>query len=794
MSLLEWSGDRPDWQRDALRRIAQTGELSDADREAVRLRVRHAHGIQVDGDVTCTPLGAEHLPPGDAAVEPTILCGIGPLRNVDRLAPDQQLRFGMNGVTLIYGDNGTGKSGYARVAKKMCRARVIDKLYGNVFGPQVAPPAGAQFCFHLPGDDDPQDSDWQDGDPPPESLAQIMVLDEASARIYVDRQNEIAYLPREIEVTAHLGQCCASLGSEFERDAEEIARRYRAPFSAAYRNDTSAGRLVALLTLDSPLANLPEETALVEAGNWGDEKEAELVVVTAAIANDPSAQARDRRRIAEALASLAAEVETVACVLSDAALTTVREAIAETVTADQTALQAAEVTFAAEPLRSTGQDTWARMYGLARQFAAEAGERRNDESFAAGDPCPLCQRDLTEVEVERLARFDAFVRGAAAEAAGAARATLDRLATGIREVNLTLPDARRRALAEFEAFGDGQAVIAGLVTRYLDAALARRDTVLAGIEAGQLGEVAALPALPVESVLRQITLLQEEAVALEALPSDDQALAARGAELTDAKRLSESLDLARQRCTDLKMRRRLLECQTAVDTRLISNFATRRRRELVTPDLREKIISEIAKLDLSHIPLRFEEETDRGRNLFDVVLDTPQRAAKSRILSEGEKRALGIACFFAEVSRVPGRHGIIVDDPVSSLDHQRLQKVARRLVEEAAGGRQVIVFTHHLVFYQEILSAAAAADRPVPVIVNLIARNGDRFGVISEDDEPWIAKKVIKRVELLRQRLGEIRVNMIEAARNIADAQRTSTQTCESLGNVWLKKCCLRAS
>jgi hypothetical protein len=112
MSLLVWSEDRPDWQRDALRRIAVSGQITQADRDAIHVRLKHAHGITVEGDLTCTPLGTDHLPPDTDAIDPTLLCGIGPVLNVDRLAPDQQLRFGMNGITLVFGDNGTGKSGY----------------------------------------------------------------------------------------------------------------------------------------------------------------------------------------------------------------------------------------------------------------------------------------------------------------------------------------------------------------------------------------------------------------------------------------------------------------------------------------------------------------------------------------------------------------------------------------------------------------------------------------------------------------------------------------------------------
>ena len=61
------------------------------------------------------------------------------------------------------------------------------------------------------------------------------------------------------------------------------------------------------------------------------------------------------------------------------------------------------------------------------------------------------------------------------------------------------------------------------------------------------------------------------------------------------------------------------------------------------------------------------------RNLPDLRLGERFGARNlAAILSEGEQRALSIACFFAE-SHVAGRKSaIIFDDPVTSLDHKRL--------------------------------------------------------------------------------------------------------------------------
>jgi len=66
-------------------------------------------------------------------------------------------------------------------------------------------------------------------------------------------------------------------------------------------------------------------------------------------------------------------------------------------------------------------------------------------------------------------------------------------------------------------------------------------------------------------------------------------------------------------------------------------------------------------------------------------------------LSEGEQNAIALADFLAEISLLKDSFPIIFDDPVSSFDHIRRKKIAKRLVNESFK-RQVIIFTHDLLF------------------------------------------------------------------------------------------------
>lgn len=782
MTLLAWSEELPDWQRDALHRIAVSEQLSEEDRNAIKDRLMHSAGITIEADVAITPLSQADLPAREEVADPTVLCGIGPVRHVDKLANDQELRYGVSGITLNFGDNGAGKSGYARIAKKLCLARVVDDLQGDVFAVQRPPRAEIRFRYRLPGEEQPVRADWSDGDPRPQPLSHMMVLDTANTRTYVDGRNEITYLPREIEIVARFGRLCTALATWVDEEAASIAHRCRGLYGEAYSQTSTAGRVVRVLTTEAPLRNIPTEAAVRDAASWDNAKRDELAGLDIALAQNPAARAVSIRRIERALNALADEFAAATVALSDEAIANMVQQCVRAVQASEAAALSAHGRFHAEPIAGTGQAAWASMYRFARKFAAEGGVRPANEALEAGDVCPYCQSEIDEQTAARLRRFDDFVQSAAASEAQIAEGVLATTIEQIAALRVSNFEDVEQATGEYRDIGEPEATACREILAYSAALRDRKATVLQGLQNRALRLQDALPASPVEEIRGAATAFAVEAQNLEAQPGHSVEMIARAAELRDAYRLSQELESVLNRRADIERRQRLLGCKSGLDTRPISTEATRLRRELVTPELRTGIEDEIKELDLAGVPFRFDEASDRGRNYFDIVLDTPHGADKARVLSEGEQRALGIACFFAEMKRIRGKHGIIVDDPVSSLDHQRIRTVAKRLVAEAATGRQVIIFTHHLVFYQEVISAAAAAIPQVPVLANLISKHDGQFGIVFENDEPWIAKKVVRRIEALRARVNAIRDN---ADRGTDEYRRLAKDFYTDLRETW---------
>lgn len=138
--LMGWVAEQPDWVKDSLRRIAVAADHSveqeDADCIFDNVRAAARAGSSVH---PMTFIDASHLGGGSGETRRTVLAQLGPVQNIDRLAGGQKLRMAAVGITLVYGENGSGKSGYTRIAKRLCRSLTADQLRGNIFDTSGGP-------------------------------------------------------------------------------------------------------------------------------------------------------------------------------------------------------------------------------------------------------------------------------------------------------------------------------------------------------------------------------------------------------------------------------------------------------------------------------------------------------------------------------------------------------------------------------------------------------------------------------------------------------------------------------
>lgn len=209
--VVTWAAEQPWWVRFGLAvRIQTEGPLSEAvlDEMASAL-VAHAVDGQALPGVPPAPVDA---PVSHADVK---LVAISGLESVNLLRDKERLPFHVAGLTVVYGDNGAGKSGYTRVLRQLVRAAAPPPtVQPNVFSAAAGVPAatveididGHTHQVHWRQDHPPdvQAVDGVDGDRVLAALNQVVVFDAACAQTALTTPRELTYVPAGLIMTREI--------------------------------------------------------------------------------------------------------------------------------------------------------------------------------------------------------------------------------------------------------------------------------------------------------------------------------------------------------------------------------------------------------------------------------------------------------------------------------------------------------------------------------------------------------------------------------------------------------------
>jgi energy-coupling factor transporter ATP-binding protein EcfA2 len=740
--ILKWTEiDLPLWQRDAARRLFQKEDgLSSDDYAGLYALLKAAHGLPNPLNLTPAPLAAAHLPAVPQAGAPVVLKTLRDLKHVNRIAPGQKLNFAPTGMTVIYGGNGTGKSGYARVMKRACRARdQAEKVHpdANDASAQVLIPE-ATFDIEISGT--PKPVKWTAGTVSPDELSTIAVFDCHCARAYLTAEQDVAYLPYGLDVVENLAnKVLPELSRRLDYEISGI-NVDRQPFDHLL-GETEVGRLISVLNEKTDPAKIK---ALATLSELETKRVAELDHALAEA--DPRAKAKELRLSAGRLKALVGRIESALAWVTDDAIKKLEEIDDATVAANQAEKKAAEALQSGENLLpGTGEQVWKALFNAARKFSTEAAYTDHEFPHTAdGAVCPLCQEPLTKA-AERLNRFEKYIKDDVARAASQQRQDVEAAKMKIERANVAV-GLDESLTGELALLDDAVAHTARAFQATLDA---RRTWMLEALESHAWNAAPLLSANPRQR-LRDLAARQLRSARTFDRAADEaksKALKVERAELRARQNLATCVDAVLALIDRMKMKRALESCKQDLKTRPISEKSKVFARKAVTPALQKALEIEFKVLGIGHIKTKVEDRPDKGKMWYRLLLDLPSTHKLEEILSEGEQRAIALGSFLAELKLANHSGGIVFDDPVSSLDHKRRGKVAKRLASESLR-RQVLLLTHDVVFLHQIRDECDKLNAS-PSICFLEA-DGGYFGNVSAG-LPWAHKSFGERIDRLEK-------------------------------------------
>ncbi|MGU9963386.1 MAG: AAA family ATPase [Candidatus Halichondribacter symbioticus] len=685
LEIKKWAKDSPAWQQLAIDKLICNVQPSISDLETLCLEPQ---------DISSQLIGLQTTTGHHS--DPISLISIENPNDINALPSDQKLQFESIGLSIIYGDNGSGKSGYCRILKHACRTR--DK--NLIIEPDVTKdePATQSATIHYKRGNQVLPMNWNPSNDKNQDLASVSIFDAGSATIQLRDETTVAYVPFPMKVLEELAKVCDELKESLE---DKIANIHsKTPRSIKFHTlsgDTDAGKYVKNLSWKSQRERLDSLITI------SDEEQNKLETLNADLA-------KDSKNVKERLISIKSrfegkfkQLQTLAEAVSDNEIKKFIELKKQhKVAKDVVEIASKELSLASLP--QVGGEVWLSLWGFAKQYSNQI-ERPFPGVNPDQDLCMLCQQTLKEDAIKRLQTFDNFVKGEAQSKEAKVKTELNAFEAKLKDSALsedftTEIIALVRDIFKREEFANHvETFIANLSVRLQSCIdgkpLEAKSPVFQKAE--------------YDDCLMRISRRIEQ---LNLNHDDPKWLAL----LQEQKELQDRVTLAGMVgdiIAEIDHKKEIKKIEDAIKTikkRKVTNKNKELSDQLVTPALRERFTREVEKLKVRCIPLQLQKTRDKdAQSLFQIKFKDHPNKAVGAVLSEGEHRCVALAAFLAELFTADRKSGIVFDDPMSSLDHIYRERIAKRLAEEAAH-RQVIIFTHDLSFMFELKRNAERRD------------------------------------------------------------------------------------
>ena len=330
---------------------------------------------------------------GSAQSDSLRLRSLSKVSGVNALSPGATIDFSP-GLTILYGENGTGKTGYARILKRISAVQYPEEILPNINSTAAQTPA-ATIDYELGGVR--ASVEWRNevGVSP---FTRMSVFDSPSVNVRVDESLAYVFTPAEISLFSYVSSGIRAIQERGSQALNEMAManpfiRYFERGTVIYQEIEALGPATDLGALGI-LATLPEDAS---------EERERLGREVAALGSDAAsgflAVHREAIRTLENLEVVAQGAETFEVdEYNDGivALGTLREAYR----------RVREETFAPGELPGPADDAWQRFVTSAAEYLEHLGTTHYPQD---GDGCIYCRQPLEPSALSIVLRYSTFL-------------------------------------------------------------------------------------------------------------------------------------------------------------------------------------------------------------------------------------------------------------------------------------------------------------------------------------------------------------------------------------------------
>jgi energy-coupling factor transporter ATP-binding protein EcfA2 len=711
--LWEWTTNHGDWSKLLISKIVTAeSPLSQSERQEIFNYFLQSLNLHAG-----LPALTISKPTYTPTAKQILLDSLSDITGVNRLAKNQTVDFAKN-ITIIYGENGTGKTGYSRILKTLGFSYDTNKtILPNIYA--TTEPQSASINFK--SNDNPQTFIWNGANTNSE-LENISVFNSSCVQFSISDRSLIVS-----PIGFHLFQL---VSDELNALTQLLNRKITAhPTTLVWLENLTPG--TPQHTFIATLSAASTEQKLTELSNYTPIHEKTLTVKEAELATLNKALLQSqiqtlRSQIAE-LDLIIGKIETAKTLLNDTNWQVLLEIIREI-----SELEGKTQTGIKEIAEERGIEFYQTTEFNSFIQAAESYIKiiSKPEYPEEGDTCVYCLQPLDNSASKLLKSYRTLLNDKTQEILRALRKKKAELIQQVSQVDTNLTFHQ-------PTFGTDENQ-ASIQPREIKDYNTNLDVFKASFISGEVTQGSTFT-FDYQTIITFLTdkrtilntSLTQKLESLANLATREAALKKEIAELKDRKFLSGKVAEVKTAITNHKVVGTLNNNATSFNTTSISRKTSSAREELVQQDFEDLFKKELIALRKANLKIDLSFGTDRGNS---KVFQNINRHALADILSEGEQKAIALAEFLSELQLDNIKAPIVFDDPVNSLDHRIIDEVGKRLIE-LSKQRQVIIFTHSILFLHSLIQQSELDHHKQVNIQFIFHRVKENFGTTGLLDE-----------------------------------------------------------
>lgn len=652
-----------------------------------------------------------------------LLTSLQNLKGVNALVENQKIEFCPQ-ITIVYGINGSGKTGYIRLLKKAFHSRSTEDILPNIYNASGHSRVSAEISFisdsktySLAYPDQAQQNEFK----------QFSIFDNKCVNVHLNNKNQFEFRPSGLDFFADLIEAFKKIEEKLSSDitAKNTAKDYLSLFDG----DSDIKDVLKTLSSKTKIADLKKLIPITEEEkkkrNELEEQKAQLQTLKK---DKEIADLKDYKTLLTVLkTSIINNNKFFAMEL----LAEIKTAISYCISKETTAKAEGIENFKTDKIINVGSEEWKSFIAAAHDFAKQ--QAVEDETYPkADDHCILCQQPLSAEAQKLIASYWIFIKSQSEQDAKSAQTALNTHKQNYENL-------------KFDLLPDNGVLTKWMLDKYKKEALeikehlqkqeALSESIISDVNTKTENE---RTAIQIDTTLID-TIVQVIEASIVTLQENDPTQEIKKIQdlityLNHKEKLEQHIASIETYVTNLKWAATATKAKGQISKRKITD----KEKELSGRYFNQAYVNafnEECKSLNCEIGIDISHTGSAGTSYRQLFLKGKE---PTKILSEGEQKIISLADFLAEMKLSEITCGVIFDDPVTSLDDERKGRIAERIAEEALK-KQVIVFTHDLVFVSTLISACC--EFKIDHVCHWVEKRDDKPGYVFLNNAPSYEKQ-----------------------------------------------------